>query len=232
MLVSSIAMETPIIPFLQQVHLGLGPKGYEPVTSAVAADSTTYAKEYEELIASLLRRCPEHVWPNDSYKSTCPRPILINRHHKNHLEDLHEALTAAITDIVQRWWSDKEASFPSRMPLAKEEEELLQWLDGQVLQGNLSPFSECRGSWRPDFLIQDNSVASSDEGSLDREASEVFCISEINARFSFNGLLFEAYGQEALDEMGLKDHGLASATKSDKVSLRRCLQDYLPGRGC
>lgn len=209
------------MPSLQQVHIGLGPNGYEPVTSAVVPDGTTYAKEYEQTIESLLRRCPEHVWPKDSYKTNCPRPILINRHHKRHLEDLHEALTTAITDIVQRWWSDKEAKFPSRMPLAKEEEDLLQWLDGQVSHGNLSPFSACRGSWRPDFLIKNNPVASNEKAGHGQGDSEVFCITEINARFSFNGLLYEAFGQEALDEMGLKSLGLASATESSQVSLRR-----------
>lgn len=33
---------------------------------------------------------------------------------------------AAINDIVPRWWRDKEAKFSERMPLEKDEEELLQ----------------------------------------------------------------------------------------------------------
>jgi hypothetical protein len=39
---------------------------------------------------------------------------------------LHEALTAGITDIVERWWTDPEARFPERMPLEKQEKDLLK----------------------------------------------------------------------------------------------------------
>lgn len=212
-------METPVIPLLQQVHIGLGPNGYAPVTSAVTADGTACARQYGQLMDNLLRLCPGHVWPKDSYKANCPSPILVNQRHQGHLERLHEALTSAITDIVQRWWSDTEANFPQRMPLAKNEEELLRWLDDQVSRGKAMPFSSCRGSWRPDFLIKDSppvfreAAANGEPGE-----GEVFCITEINARFSFNGFMHEALGQEALDDMGLHQLGLASATNSAQVS--------------
>ncbi|KHN99638.1 uncharacterized protein MAM_02491 [Metarhizium album ARSEF 1941] len=207
---------------LQQVHIGLGRNGFEPVGSAVAAaDETACAnRQYSQLMDNLLRLCPQHAWPKSSYKAMCPSPILVNQQHQGHLESLHEALTSAVTDIVQRWWSDKEADFPQRMPLARDEEDMLRWLDDQVSRGRMAPFSSCRGSWRPDFLVKDGAAG---EG-------EVFCITEINARFSFNGFMHEALGQEALDEMGLGQHGLAGATDTAKLlgGLMQLVQPRIP----
>ena len=42
------------------------------------------------------------------------------------MQDIHEALTIAIVDIVQRWWTDTDARFPERMPLEKKEEDILK----------------------------------------------------------------------------------------------------------
>lgn len=50
---------------------------------------------------------------------------MYKRHH-NQLVLFHESIVIAIADIVKRWFSDKEARFPERMPLLKDEEELLQ----------------------------------------------------------------------------------------------------------
>lgn len=67
------------------------------------------------------------------------------------------------------------------------------------------------GSWRPDFLVENH--RSSQHGTV---VEENFTITEINARFSFNGFMHEVYGQQALDE-ALQDTsagamGLISAT--------------------
>ncbi|TDZ17179.1 hypothetical protein Cob_v009930 [Colletotrichum orbiculare MAFF 240422] len=65
-------------------------------------------------------------------------------------------------------------------------------------------FANCLGSWRPDFLVEDG-----------EEGDEIFRITEINARFSFNGFIHEAYGQEVInrsvnavgsDWVGATDH--------------------------
>lgn len=155
--------------------------------------------------------CPAYLWPKGSYRAGCPRPILIGKNHQQQLESLHEALTIAITDIVGRWWTDRDAQFQERMPLEKEEEDLLRWLDAQVSQGNLRKFSECMGSWRPDFLVENH--RSSQHGTV---VEENFTITEINARFSFNGFMHEVYGQQALDEAlqdtSVRAMGLISAT--------------------
>ncbi|TDZ28489.1 hypothetical protein C8035_v007565 [Colletotrichum spinosum] len=78
------------------------------------------------------------------------------------------------------------------------------WIDDQARAGKMLDFANCLGSWRPDFLVEDG-----------EEADEIFRITEINARFSFNGFVHEAYGQEVInrsvnavgsDWVGATDH--------------------------
>ncbi|KAK8914916.1 hypothetical protein H634G_09840 [Metarhizium anisopliae BRIP 53293] len=190
---------------MQQIHIGLGREGYVPVAHH-HADKATYTQEHEAMQASLVNSCPAHLWPKNSHKAACPRPILMTKQHQTQLAELHEALTAAITDIVERWWTDKESRFPERMPLTSKEEDLLQWLEEQVSRGTLPKYAQCRGGWRPDFMIEDPC----DDGL----GIENFRITEINARFSFNGFMHQAYGQRALDDMGVKAHGFVAATSA------------------
>ncbi|KAI1455547.1 hypothetical protein F4805DRAFT_435909 [Annulohypoxylon moriforme] len=197
-------------PQLQQIHFGVRPRGYESVAHHKAHPGT-YVRENDDYQASLLSLCPLNLWPRGSYRLLCPRPILVDKHHQQQLSRLHEALAIAITDIVGRWWTDKEAGFPKRMPLKKEEEDHLQWLESQVSCGNIQPYSMCQGAWRPDFLVEE------DENNCHNGLTEKFRIVEINARFSFNGLLHGAHAQRALENMGIKTNGLASATDSDKL---------------
>ena len=50
---------------------------------------------------------------------------MTDRHDRN-LQELNEALVLAITNIVERWWTDIDAKLPQRMPLAPQEEDLLR----------------------------------------------------------------------------------------------------------
>ncbi|KAI2464801.1 hypothetical protein F4781DRAFT_411623 [Annulohypoxylon bovei var. microspora] len=207
-------------PELQQIHFGVGPNKYEPVAH-YEAKTDAYAQELADIQASLLSMCPLSVWPQGSYRAVCPRPILVSKQHQQQIAELQRALATAITDIVGRWWTDKEANFPKRMPLLKEEEDLLQWIEVQVLRGNLPPYSTCQGSWRPDFLPEE------DESNCRGATAEKFRITEINARFSFNGFIHESYGQQALENLGIKASGLASATDGDKL-LNRLFSVFNP----
>lgn len=110
---------------LTQIHFGPKPQDYEPVAQN-KAETSDYALEETKLQDTLLKLCPANLWHNGSYSSGCPRPILVGKHHQQQMQDLHEALTTAITDIVQRWWTDRDARFPERMPLEKEEEDVLR----------------------------------------------------------------------------------------------------------
>ena len=112
-------------PKLEQIHVGLSPGGHKCVADCKATPAA-YEREQEIAEAHLLNLCPPNIWPKGSYRNTCPRPIIVTKEHQKQLEELHEALTTAITDIVERWWTDDEARFPARMPLEKQEVELLQ----------------------------------------------------------------------------------------------------------
>ncbi|KAF5626176.1 multidrug transporter [Fusarium sp. NRRL 52700] len=191
---------------LTQIHFGDG-HGEVRSVSQENFDLTSFSNEDAQFQDKLLQLCPANLWPNASYTTGCSRPVLVGRHHQQQMKDLHEALTAAITDVVQRWWSDGDARFPERMPLEAKEEELLQWIEGQVIIGNLPHFSQCRGSWRPDFLVEDNG-----------EREENYCITEINARFCFNGFMHEAYGQAATNEsLKSAETELIPATDPDTI---------------
>lgn len=110
---------------LTQVHLGDDHGETRPI-SQQNFDVASFSSEEARFQEKLLNLCPANLWPKASYTTGCPRPVLVGQYHQQQLKDLHEALTAAITDVVQRWWSDKDARFPERMPLEDKEEELLQ----------------------------------------------------------------------------------------------------------
>ncbi|KAM0670347.1 hypothetical protein ACQRIU_000742 [Beauveria bassiana] len=200
---------------MRQIHLGLGSAGYAVVSRDRAEQQqqqqqlAIFAQEHEAHEEILLAQCPQTVWPQGSYRASCPRPILVTKQHCDQLLQLHGALTAAINDIVPRWWRDTEARFPQRMPLAAEEEDLLKWLDEQQDLGHVREYSTCQGSWRPDFLIEEVRAA-------DGTCAESFRVSEINARFCFNGFMHIAYGSAALADMGTERSGLVAATDGEQ----------------
>ncbi|KAH8126000.1 hypothetical protein FP744_10006197 [Trichoderma asperellum] len=195
--------------YLMQIHLGLGPKGFEEV-STVQAQEDFYKCESKTMIAQLIRLCPRRLWPHSSYSNSCPRPILVNARHEMMLRDLNTALTLSLTDIVERWWSDKAAQFPKRMPLELIEEGLLQYVEHQSAAGALPQYTERKGSWRPDFLVEDIQCA-------DGTVYENFRITEINARFPFNAFMHAVFGHTALEDKGMARYGLVPATTPMKV---------------
>ncbi|KAL7919853.1 Clavaminate synthase-like protein [Trichoderma austrokoningii] len=195
-------------PFMQ-IHLERGPNGFQEV-STVQAQANFYLWENETMVAKLMRLCPPRLWPHESYNNSCPRPILVNLRHESMLNKLNTALTLSLTDIVDRWWSDKAARFPERMPLEFIEEALLKHLSRQSAKGAMPPYTERKGSWRPDFLIEDIPSA-------DGTVQENFRITEINARFSFNAYMHAVFGHTALEETGMARYGLLPATTPEKV---------------
>lgn len=56
----------------------------------------------------------------------CPHPILVSDNFMVTLKGFHVALSAALTDIVQRWVIDEAADLSSRMPLEPHEDSLLR----------------------------------------------------------------------------------------------------------
>ncbi|KAH0426026.1 hypothetical protein CcaCcLH18_10609 [Colletotrichum camelliae] len=70
----------------------------------------------------------------------------------------------------------------------------------------MARFSESLGSWRPDFLVED-----------DADFKENYRITEINARFSFNGFVHEAYGQCVLNKSLESSSVLVGATDANEI---------------
>ncbi|KAF7958169.1 hypothetical protein EAE96_003730 [Botrytis aclada] len=202
-------MTRPTSQFFQQVRIRPEVGSHQFVQECDIEESA-HIQEQEKFEDSLLQRCPAHLWPGNCYQKACPRPILINNKHQKQLEDLHEALVLAITDIVERWWTDQDAHFPARMPLEPREEHLLCWMEAQIADNKLPLYRDRRGSWRPDFLVEDVI----DENGM---TVENYRITEINARFSFNGFILGAVAYEGLQDMGIERNGLRYAADPTKI---------------
>ncbi|KAK2843915.1 hypothetical protein FQN49_005944, partial [Arthroderma sp. PD_2] len=187
----------PRLPCLQQLFLSQS----DPLQLITPdnVDPKVHERERAALKNGLLDRCPREAWSHDYYTFGSPHPILINKGHDIQLQRLHEALVLAVTNIVERWWTDSDANFPARMPLEPQEESLLRWIETDAAD-SFRPIKRCLGSWRPDFLIEE--ACSHLDG--DPATAENFRICEINARFSFSGFLIGAYGQDAI--FGNEEH--------------------------
>jgi hypothetical protein len=112
---------------LQQIHVSRHRGGYEPVAS-YKTEKATDREDHEDLQLSLLQLSPAGTWRDKLYTASCPRPMLVTAQHQQQWMELHEAMVLAITDIIERWWTDPVARFPERMPLEPKEEELLRVL--------------------------------------------------------------------------------------------------------
>ncbi|KAF5879014.1 uncharacterized protein Bfra_006219 [Botrytis fragariae] len=202
-------MTRPTSQLFQQVRIRPEAESHQSVQEC-PIEGSTYVQEQAKFESSLLQRCPSHKWPGQTYQKACPRPILINNKHQKQLEGLHQALVLAITDIVERWWTDQDAHFPDRMPLEPREEHLLRWMEAQIADNKIPLYRDRRGSWRPDFLVEDVI----DENGM---TVENYRITEINARFSFNGFILSAIAYESLQDMGIGRNGLRYAADPTKI---------------
>ena len=191
---------------IRQVSLGLSVQSGE-LTNAERASEEQKAVDLANMRASL--QSSTELWPHSFHLQACPYPLVIPRRQLDDLEIFHESLNSAITNIVERWWTDGEARFPERMPLESLEEDVLRvsssyiyplltlseaqkWMNRQTKP--LPLYRTCQGSWRPDFLLETN---------------ETYRLCEINARFPFNLFLHTAFCQKAYMDMDDKAYPLA-----------------------
>ncbi|KAL8651647.1 MAG: hypothetical protein Q9210_003135 [Variospora velana] len=177
----------------RQLSLGLTRRKSRLVTVEIA-DGEAREADYNELQDNLHSLSP--VWPHALDVKACPHPLIVPQSQLLRLEKVHQLLSSAITNIVERWWSDEGACFPYRMPLEPLEEKTLKWVSSLDSE-ETPPYRTCQGSWRPDFLL-DN-----------RYLQGGFQICEVNSRFPFNGLLHTAFVQQAYLEMEDKSKRLA-----------------------
>lgn len=107
----------------RQISIGQSVHAKELVP-AEEAEQATRLFDLTTMHRSLLSSCPK--WPFDTHSRGCPYPIVVSKSRLQDLEALHILLTTAITNIVERWWTDADAHFPERMPLENYEEDLLR----------------------------------------------------------------------------------------------------------
>lgn len=113
-----------------QVCLSASRRQGTPVSASAASPEDR--KRADEAYCSVLyqyTKGPENL-PYEARYMT-PHPILISHRLEDEVRQFHEALAAALNNIVARWYTDKQAAFPTRMPLAQHEEELLQVVQSQ-----------------------------------------------------------------------------------------------------
>jgi hypothetical protein len=140
---------------------------------------------------ALQERLAESVRPYGAIpgpaKRLNPHPVLLPRQFMKELETFNEALAIAVSNIIERWWIDKDADLPSRMPLEPHVEELLQWVDKATADGIMPRYQGHQGNLRPDILLP----------VTEREIPE-FRVCEINGRFPISFLHYVATAYEAL----------------------------------
>ncbi|KAK1149716.1 hypothetical protein N8T08_005270 [Aspergillus melleus] len=132
------------------------------------------------------------------HETLSPHPILTDKKFILDLEYFHGALVKAVVDIVDRWWTDTDADFPTRMPLEAPVEAALQWLDEQSRAQRLPPFKDRLGNWRPDFLVTDN----------DSTMGLGFEICEINSRTPDNVVVHSAHKHRKMRQLMRSSPGL------------------------
>ncbi|KAL6712901.1 hypothetical protein ACLMJK_009456 [Lecanora helva] len=176
---------------IRQISLGLSVQVGELTAAEIACEKRKVA-DLSDMQASLLSITPR--WPHKFHLQACPYPMVVPEKLLYDLSIFHKSLDAAITNIVERWWTDEGACFPNKMPLESQVEEILRWMDDQSEEW-VPKYRKCQGSWRPDFLL---------------DANENFRMCEINARFPFNLLLHTAFCQQAYIDMDNKTDPLTT----------------------
>jgi hypothetical protein len=136
-----------------------------------------------------------------------PHPFVLPIDFLVRLERFHEALALVLDNIIDRWWKDDEANFPSRMPFEPRVETLLRWVAQGSEEGNIKPYKGNQGNLRPDILIPDTGGY----------ASPQFKVCEINGRFPISFLHYAAISYQALSEATWNDPLIKPAADHNKL---------------
>lgn len=193
--------------FLRQLPLNSSFDSLDP--SSKPLDQKSYTKELQEFRESLLKS--SSAWPQQLDTVASPLPVLIPRHLEEHIEKLGDCLVRAVTNIVERWWSDEKARLWERMPILDHQEAVLRWIEGPG-KHIVEPFATRRGAWRPDFLLNFQ-----EKDFPKKPVSSAIQICEINARFAFNGFWITAYAHEAYQAKSSRNPHLESPVDPAKV---------------
>lgn len=94
----------------------------QPVSVITAKDED---QNRDRVLQELYRSTPRPGC-DPSVEVLSAHPILSDTGFMRRLKEFHEALVKAVVNIVDRWWEDGTANFPSRMPLEPPVEDVLQ----------------------------------------------------------------------------------------------------------
>lgn len=180
-------------PSIQQISLSLSAER-NAIAPATCANNSRLERDLKAVRDHVEPLFADAEAPISFTQRMSPFNICITRQFARTLESVHRLLDRALVDIVERWFSDTKADFPSRMPLEPHEEEVLRWICSQE---QMLDFRKRSGMWRTDFLIHNRNT----------EAAK---ICEINARIPFNGfygsgLHFEATKKFGASQIGVKE---------------------------
>lgn len=101
-----------------------------PAIEAHKRDQSSEAGAYQELIPSI------HESGYNPKEIFSPHPILTDMTFLLLMKYTHDALAKVVVSIVDRWWADTDAMFPTRMPLEAPAEAALQVSDIITLFSN------------------------------------------------------------------------------------------------
>lgn len=91
-----------------------------------ALDATDEDKRRDEMAFQKVDQSTPQPGLHPNEQDISVYPMLSDKDFLRQLREFHQALTKAIVNIVERWWDDSIAGFPSRMPLEPRVEEVLK----------------------------------------------------------------------------------------------------------
>ncbi|KAK4124711.1 hypothetical protein N657DRAFT_615634 [Parathielavia appendiculata] len=193
-------------PWLRQVSLAASTSDGIFVSPEDAGQDTRIMETKCFREALLRNTAPYGQVPKNAVRLN-PHPAVIPKKFLENLNLFHEALTIALVDIINRWWTDKEADFPNRMPLEPRVESLLRWVAMGSEEGFIRPYKGNQGNLRPDVLIPASNTSSPFQ----------FRVCEFNGRFPINFLDYTASAYEALADTKWQNPSLGPASDHAKL---------------
>ncbi|KPM41505.1 hypothetical protein AK830_g5103 [Neonectria ditissima] len=192
-------------PWLRQVSL-LVTKDAEVLVPPEKADANARIME-NEVVQEAFRRhvAPYGQLPRDVRQLNAHPTVLPMKFLKN-LERFREALALALDSIIDRWWTDEEADFPSRMPL-EPRVDLLRWVAQGSDEGVVRSYKGNQGILRPDILIPTTGISGTPQ----------FKVCEINGRFPISYLHYTASAYQALADTEWHNPSIKPATDHNKL---------------
>lgn len=195
-------------PWLRQITIA-GMRKHGKLLSPEEVDAEVRVKEKALILATNSKTALPDVRPHGpAQRRRNPHPAILPKQFIQRLETFHDALALALDNIIERWYKDADADFPSRMPLDPRTDGLLKWMDKSTDEGLIRPYKFHQGNLRPDILIP-----------VTEDGHDIpqFRICEINGRFPISFLHFVGSAYEALAGLGLNTPLLRPATDHKKL---------------